>query len=299
VAATLEVAESISSESLWQVVHPAVSRFPPPDPSSLIIDDSKRVYSAGSGLDHLERAVFAWIGLNDAAPTSLRRLWNSHCLTPSEDIDEGPCFDGQDLPLPYALSRESLDHSTGEFKAAMRRAGTERAGLICQIIMPRRFNALVEQRESKNHALFQVNAELLRHLWNQGRPNRIEAIFDKHGGRNFYGPLLQQEFYESVVMCRREGAAASEYLIHTSKRSLQATFVPRADATHMLVAMASMAAKYLREMWMILFNSYWSARISDLKPTAGYPVDSRRFWRVIEPTVQRLGIRKELLWRAR
>jgi hypothetical protein len=299
VAATLEVPESFSSEMLWKVVQPAVTRYPPPHPDSLIIDDSKRVYSSGDGMNHLERAVFAWIGLNDATPTSLRQLWSTHCLTPSSDIDEGPCFEGQDLQLPFTLPAADLGSVTSELRNVMGEAGVGRAGLTCQIIMPRRFNSLVEQHGTKGHALFQVNAELLRHIWDNGGPIRIETVLDKHGGRNFYRPLLQQEFHETVVLCRREGALASEYLIRTRKRSLAATFVPRADGSHLLVALASMAAKYVRELWMVLFNSYWSAQVADLEPTAGYPVDSRRFWGVIEPTVNRLGIRKELLWRQR
>jgi hypothetical protein len=201
--------------------------------------------------------------------------------------------------LPFSLPAAALDLTTSELKSVMRQAGVGRAGLICQIIMPRRFNTLVEQRGSKGHALFQVNAELLRRIWDTGRPSRIETILDKHGGRNFYRPLLQQEFHETVVMCRREGASASEYVIRTRARSLEAIFVPRADTSHLLVALASMTAKYVRELWMVLFNSYWSAQISDLRPTAGYPIDSHRFWGVIEPTVHRLGIRKELLWRER
>jgi hypothetical protein len=299
VAATLEVPESFSSEMLWQVVHPTVTRFPAAQPDSLIIDDSKRVYSSGDGMNHLERTVLAWIGLNDAAPKSLRELWSAHCLTPIGDIDEGPCFEGQDLQLPFALTAADLNSVTAQLRDVMSKARVGRAGLTWQIIMPRRFNRLVEQHGTKAHALFQVNAELLRHVWDNGQPNRIETVLDKHGGRNFYRPLLQQEFHETVVMCRREGALASNYVIRTRKRSLETTFVPRADSAHLLVALASMAAKYVRELWMHLFNSYWSAQVADLEPTAGYPVDSRRFWGVIEPTVSRLGIRKELLWRER
>jgi hypothetical protein len=299
VAATLEVPESFASASLWNAVRPAVTRFPPPDPSILVIDDSKRVYANGEGMNRLERAVFAWIGLNQTTPKTLREFWQSFCLTPSSDIDESPCFEGQDLPLPFSLPASDLNSVTSELRPVMKQAGAGQAGLVCQIIMPGRFNRLVEQHGSKSTALFQVNAELLRHVWDNGRPSRIETVHDKHGGRNFYRPLLQQEFHETVVMCRREGALASEYVIRTRQRSLEATFAPRAESSHLLVALASMVAKYVRELWMVLFNSYWSALIADLEPTAGYPVDSRRFWGVIEPTVNRLGVRKELLWRNR
>jgi hypothetical protein len=249
-------------------------------------------------MNHLEQAVFAWVGLNGTTPTSLRQLWNQYCLTPSSDIDEGPCFEGQDLLLPFAMQAVAIESASTRLRNVLRRAGVGPAGLHCQIIMPNRFNRLVEQYGSKAHDLFQINAEILRHVWDNG-PERIETVLDKHGGRNFYSPLLQQEFLETVVLCRCEGALASEYAIRTRSRSLDATFIPRADSTHFLVALASMAAKYIRELWMVLFNSYWSSHIRDLLPTAGYPVDSRRFWGAIEPTVNRLGICKELLWRER
>jgi ribonuclease HII len=299
VAASLEVPDHITSESLWDVAHPTVTRFPAESPDDIVIDDSKRVYSGGTGLDCLERTVFAWIGQHDAFPRTLRQLWNSHCLTPSADIDEGPCFEGQDLKLPHTARRETLDQAADALRALAARAGFGRTGIVCQIIMPRRFNQLVIERETKNHALFQVNVELLRHFWDHARPCQIEAVLDKHGGRNFYGSLLQEEFQETVVLSRRESADVSDYAIRTRSRSLEATFMPRADGSHLLVALASMTAKYLREMWMLLFNRYWSSHISDLRPTAGYPTDSGRFWNTIEPTVHRLGIRKELLWRER
>jgi hypothetical protein len=38
-----------------------------------------------------------------------------------------------------------------------------------------------------------------------------------------------------------------------------------------------MAAKYLRELAMKAFNQFWQQHVPGLKPTAGYPVDARRF----------------------
>ena len=51
-------------------------------------------------------------------------------------------------------------------------------------------------------------------------------------------------------------------------------FEPRADGCHLNVALASMAAKYLREVCMLQFNRYWAAQVPGLKPTAGYPTDA-------------------------
>ena len=38
-----------------------------------------------------------------------------------------------------------------------------------------------------------------------------------------------------------------------------------------------MAAKLVRELAMMRFNTYWCTRIPELKPTAGYVQDARRW----------------------
>ena len=50
-----------------------------------------------------------------------------------------------------------------------------------------------------------------------------------------------------------------------------------AEAAHFPVALASMAAKLVRELRMARFNRYWGARASELKPTAGYRADAERW----------------------
>ena len=65
------------------------------------------------------------------------------------------------------------------------------------------------------------------------------------------------------------------------------------------VALASMTSKYLREAAMRPFNEFWCARVPGLKPTAGYPVDSRRFKQQIAAVQQELAIDDQILWRSR
>src|SRR5207249_4110213 len=98
---------------------------------------------------------------------------------------------------------------------------------------------------------------------------------------NFYWALLQQAFHETLVLVTGEGRSASHYSLAAGGRRLHASFYPRADSRYLLVAAASMIAKYLRELWMQLFNSFWVNQIPNLRPTAGYPADSQRFWNEI------------------
>jgi hypothetical protein len=58
-----------------------------------------------------------------------------------------------------------------------------------------------------------------------------------------------------------------------------------------------MFSKYLREILMREFNRFWQTHLPDLKPTAGYPGDSARYYAEIKPVAKRLGIPEAALWR--
>ena len=60
-----------------------------------------------------------------------------------------------------------------------------------------------------------------------------------------------------------------------------------------------MVSKYVRELLMGEFNHFWREQVPGLKPTAGYPGDSRRFYADIRPAAERLGLKKKLIWRRR
>ena len=58
-----------------------------------------------------------------------------------------------------------------------------------------------------------------------------------------------------------------------------------------------MTSKYLRELAMAAFNTFWQQYVRDLKPTAGYPLDARRFRQQIAAIQAKLGIDDHRLWR--
>ena len=60
-----------------------------------------------------------------------------------------------------------------------------------------------------------------------------------------------------------------------------------------------MLSKYLRELFMTLFNRFWTRQLPDLAPTAGYYVDGKRFYREITPAVRKLGVSEQMLYRCR
>jgi len=50
---------------------------------------------------------------------------------------------------------------------------------------------------------------------------------------------------------------------------------------------------------MQAMNAFWCGRIYGLRPTAGYPVDARRFKASIATVQAELGIDDAVLWRER
>ena len=69
-----------------------------------------------------------------------------------------------------------------------------------------------------------------------------------------------------------------------------ATMDARADGRFLPVALASMLAKYVRELLMLRLNRYFRAQMPDLKPTAGYFTDGRRYLTEIKPLMKRLDL---------
>jgi hypothetical protein len=122
---------------------------------------------------------------------------------------------------------------------------------------------------------------------------------DKLGGRHFYAPLLNEAYPGGWVRVIREGPDRCDYEIEGLGRQVSLCFEPRADGTHLNVALASMAAKYLREVCMRQFNRYWTAKVPGLAPTAGYPGDASRFYEVIRGVLIADGVDEKLVWRER
>jgi hypothetical protein len=99
---------------------------------------------------------------------------------------------------------------------------------------------------------------------------------DKHGGRDRYGALLQNRFPEHLVEVYGEGRSLSVYRWGPPSRRAEFRFVAKGES-FLPSALASMVAKYLRELAMKAFNQFWLQRVAGLKPTAGYPGDASRF----------------------
>ena len=125
-----------------------------------------------------------------------------------------------------------------------------------------------------------------------------EIVCDKHGGRNRYAGLLMAEFAPITLIAERESAHCSSYRLTLRDRRISIRFMPKADRDDKAVALASMAAKYTRELFMEGLNAYFSARLEGLRPTAGYHGDGSRFLNDIAPVLKQIGCPRSEIVRA-
>ena len=205
--------------------------------------------------------------------------------------DEPPWYNANSLALPVASSDESL---VEPWRLACERVGARLIAIRADVVEPNRFNRLVRQYDNKAAATSHIAMNLLRGIWHPDGGVEALIVADKHGGRNRYKPLLSEAFDGANVITVEEGAERSTYRV--GKGELR--FQPRAEE-HGPVALASMTAKYLRELAMHQFNAYWREHIPGIKPTQGYPLDAKRFRAEIAEIQRQLEITDDVLWRER
>lgn len=328
VAATVwEVPGAPGDFDFWTAFDTVLTRTPTSCDPRLHIADSKQVFQPHRGLAALERGVWSALrmcgvqsetfgdlcqvlmaptvtastGHQPAKPVRTGRgsLFDddelSAAKSPTEtscissDEDRLPWYDGDGLALPVESNDLNL---VAPWRQTCERLGVRLVAIRADVVEPLRFNRLVRQYDNKSQATSRLAMNLLRSVWQPDhQPTLIVA--DKHGGRNRYDTLLSETFGQSVE-CLTEGAEMSAYRLGQGELRFQ----PRAES-HGPVALASMTAKYLRELAMHQFNHFWKTRIPDLKPTQGYPVDAKRFRDDIAEEQRRLQISDEVLWRER
>lgn len=267
-----------------------------PDKCRIAIADSKRLYKPAShaqhnGLVHLERAVLTALEMLERPAGDMQSL-----LAPPEL----PWYTDYNCALPLDVDIVEIMALVEQWQIASEAAGVQLLDLQVRMVFPEEFNDLTETYGTKGAALSHVSIELAKNLLarNSQRTTHNSVTCDKHGGRNRYAALLQHHFPDEMLQVVEESRPVSRYRWGDEQSRTEISFRSKGEA-QMPVALASMAAKYFRELAMRAFNAFWSSKVPGIKPTAGYPQDAKRFKAEIEAIQSKLGIDNRILWRAR
>ncbi len=296
-AVACQVPDHCHDANLWTLLRPLVRQGADADDGQLLIDDSKIVYTR-RGLAGLERGVLATLWREEVGlAASLAALVEWACPDDRDELGREVWYRGEQA-LPVHLAAEDLELWATRFDKACVEAKIARWHIRSVVVCPNRFNALLREGGTKGVVLGHALTLLLRWLRKQlTGEDEMSFFIDKHGGRNTYAAMIQHALPDGLVFTGQEGMTRSVYRVRGLGREVCLTFQPRADAEHFCVALASMTSKYLREVLMLEFNRFWQQHVPDLRPTAGYPGDAARFLQAIRPTVEKLGLREEALWR--
>ncbi|MFQ5733561.1 MAG: hypothetical protein ACE5KM_16610 [Planctomycetaceae bacterium] len=279
---------------LWDAFADVVANCPASNDDRLHLADSKQVYSPSLGLRRLEETVLAAGALHGLDTSTYRTL--VRVLTPgqTDPCNGEPCVSDADLLLPHTqpdADPKSID--VQRWRESCEEHGIRLRSVQCDVVWPRRWNSLLTQG-NKAETLSTLSLRLLRRVWDPGDSEPALIVADKHGGRNRYDTYLQEIADGAMIFRLQESRRVSRYRVGRSEIRFQ-----QEGESHLPVALASMFAKYVRELSMELFNRFWAVHVPDVKPTKGYPRDARRFRADIADAQQRLGISDASLWRER
>jgi len=267
---------------LWDVLRDAVCAKKSESKSRIAIGDSKKLKLANSSvrqhpLVHLERAVLAMLGAVGEMPRTDEELFEGLGVR----LEDHPWYAGEPIELPLGLPVDMLRIDSSHLKGVMNKRGVELLSIRVCATGEDRFNEIIRARRTKAAV---TESAVLGHLCalrdGVGSADMIRVVCDRQGGRTHHASMLGRVW--EGLQTEEESARASRY---TMGDTLGITFTPKADDAYLPVALASMAAKLVRELAMMRVNRYWAGRMPELKPTAGYVQDARRWLDDLRPVM--------------
>ncbi len=286
------------------------------------VGDSKQIHAGARKLARIERtalATVAWI--HGWVPASVAELLEL-VAPPSFEVDgdrRAPWWATLDEALPIACDRAELERLGEGLSACARRAKIRPLWYRADVISAARINrelALEARREgTKNtwatHAVLRMTKLAVDEL-DQHDVGQLAIWCDKAGGRAAYAEPLRRAYPElapagavdlplvhgPAMVLERLGEASerSHYRMRSPNRRVELGFVMGGDRCDPRISWASILAKYLRELIMRSLNRYFIAKLADLRPTAGYPEDARRFIADVEAALGPDGGLERAAW---
>ncbi len=288
-----------TSSALWSRMQHCGHRL---RDTGVYVADSKQVYRGRRAWSDLEQGAWLAISSRISPPCSYVQLfaalddkWLQARRQAPWEADFSLELPGQFDPSQWQLLKQRCTEVLAE-------KGAELVGVRARVLFPAQFNRLLRRWGNKALVLSHASLALVRQTLESFFENRpaepVLVICDKHGGRNHYGGLLMEHFPARWFQPGEESAACSTYR-HGCGVQRMDFFFQRQGEQHLVVAWASLVAKYLRELAMQAWNHFWCGRQPQLRPTAGYPQDARRFWEQTACVRQQLDWPQEWLWRER
>ncbi|MCK4871263.1 MAG: hypothetical protein KAS72_00915 [Phycisphaerales bacterium] len=278
--------EGESAPDLWQLLGSHVARRRKGAGTRIPVADSKKLKlpntsKAKHPLTYLERGVFCFLPEAPADDVALFEQVGANLTGPA-------WYGGAHVSLPVGNDPAMLRISINQIHQAMKHAGLSVRSYTCQTLDARRFNEHLARTGSKAATSFGLFTRAIEGIWRHFPDEHPRIVVDRQGGRIQYAGSLARAFPSAAIATEFETPELSRYHLEREGSRITITFATASEDRHMPVALASMLAKYVRELAMARFNRYFQAMMPDLKPTAGYVQDARRWLRDASAVVRDL-----------
>lgn len=280
--------ETLPDPDLWAALGQHVCKRPSGAGSRVLVCDSKVAYPGDGNVGPLERTVLGYLAATGARPLRLSDLLSAAAVRPTataaaDDPVPQPWEHPQALSLPASTPTEEIDAAAARLTEGLALLGGRALRLWVNVASAARLNRLMDASRNKARALFALTADLLAAAMDLRPSDPIHVTMDSHGGRRYYAGLLAGAFPMTPVETLSESAAVSRYRlvrdgpVPPGKAPVYLTICNRCETWSLATALASMAAKYVRELHMLQLNAYFGSLVPGLRPTAGYGRDAWRF----------------------
>ncbi|MEP0845928.1 MAG: hypothetical protein HRF50_03795 [Phycisphaerae bacterium] len=274
---------------IWDALRTSVCRAPERGDWRFAVADSKTLYDRKKGLHTLERSVLAFAHAAGLECGTLAELLKSTTGAAAMAGDE-PWYRQLGQELPIDRLRSKADGATERLKRGMQEVGVACVGMLAEVVSEQAFNRRVRVTRNKAAVVQEQVLRLIVRAASLAGDDDLVIRVDRLGGRTDYRELLSTAFPERSLRIVEVSPERSRYRLVGRSNRWFVEFAVGAEDLHLPVALASMLAKYLRELLMERFNAYWRALLPALRPTAGYHTDAERFLVDIRPVSARAGL---------
>lgn len=280
-AVSFDMPENLLRSDHWDILTKAVSTQKKGLAGRLLITDSKKAYSRKSGIEHLRRTVLsalhAWQNGSTQTDT-IGDVLSLVCPDTLERIDSYPWY--------KEVNDHSLEHNVSDIAIAggvlgktMSEHNIQISGIQSKCLDVEHYNMRVKKVKNKSRVLFTELCALILKAFerNTAQTEPMQVIVDRQGGRINYQQELLRMFPAFSLSVIRQEVKMSSYELNRNGQIMRIHFCAKADKKYLVVSLASMVSKYLREVMMQSLNHYFCGLYPPLRPTAGYWQDGQRF----------------------
>lgn len=245
--------------------------------AKLAVADSKQLYSPSRGIGALEDSVLALSAAASQKPVArdFAGYWDSVSIVPRKELGAYPWYADHALALPRAAMADKLDIVSRQAQAHMESRGARLRSLGALPVLEGELNRLFDTHNNKADAHCACVCAVIARLWKQA--GQLAVVCDHLGARVRYADALKIHLKPDSIEMLEERETSSAYRLKRGGHEMHIAFRVKGDDSSFPAALASMTAKYTRELCMELFNGWFCARQPGLKPTKGYVTDGRRF----------------------